>query len=124
MCHLRLCFPVDFLSGNLSVDVCGVLKSPTIIVFLAISPFMTVSVCFIYLGAPILRAYIYFFNLFIYYFWLCWVFVSVHGLSLVAASGGATLRRSVRASHCGGLSCCGARAVEHTGFSRCSTLAQ
>ena len=28
-------------------------------------------------------------NLFIYfYFWLCWVFVSVGGLSLVAASGG------------------------------------
>ena len=28
-------------------------------------------------------------NLFIYiYFWLCWVFVSVRGLSLVAASGG------------------------------------
>ena len=32
---------------------------------------------------------IYFFNLFIYsYFWLCWVFVSVRGLSLVVASGG------------------------------------
>ena len=26
--------------------------------------------------------------LFIIYFWLCWVFVSVRGLSLVAASGG------------------------------------
>ena len=33
-------------------------------------------------------------NLFIYlfiYFWLCWVFVSVWGLSLVAASGGHSL---------------------------------
>ena len=33
----------------------------------------------------------FFFNLFIYlfiYLWLCWVFVSVRGLSLVAASGG------------------------------------
>ena len=29
-----------------------------------------------------------FIYLFIYYFWLCWVFVSVQGLSLVAASGG------------------------------------
>ena len=36
------------------------------------------------------------FILFIY-FWLCWVFVAVRGLSLVAASG---------ASHCGGFSCC------------------
>ena len=29
----------------------------------------------------------FFFNLFIY-FWLCWVFISVRGLSLVVASGG------------------------------------
>ena len=28
------------------------------------------------------------FYLFIYYLWLCWVFVSVRGLSLVVASGG------------------------------------
>ena len=31
--------------------------------------------------------FFFFFNLFIY-FWLCWVFVSVRGLSLVVASGG------------------------------------
>ena len=30
---------------------------------------------------------LFFLNLFIY-FWLCWVFISVQGLSLVAASGG------------------------------------
>ena len=36
-------------------------------------------------------------NLFIY-FWLCWVFVSVRGLSLVAASGGRS------SSRCAGLS--------------------
>ena len=30
--------------------------------------------------------FFFFFNLFIY-FWLCWVFISVRGLSLVAASG-------------------------------------
>ena len=48
------------------------------------------------------------FKLFIYlfYFWLCWVFVSVRGLSLVVASGGA------RASHCRGLSCCRAQAPD------------
>ena len=42
--------------------------------------------------------YSYFFlNLFIY-FWLCWVFVSVRGLSLVVASGGHS------SSRCAGLS--------------------
>ena len=47
------------------------------------------------------------FNLFIYiYFWLCWVFVSVRGLSLVVASGG---HPSLR---CAGLSRCGAQAPD------------
>ena len=40
---------------------------------------------------------LFFFNLFIY-FWLCWVFVSVRGLSPVAASGG------LSSSRCAGLS--------------------
>ena len=48
-------------------------------------------------------------NLFIY-FWLCWVFVAVRGLSLVVASR-AALHCGARASHCGGLSCCRARAL-------------
>ena len=40
-----------------------------------------------------------FFNLFIYFIlWLCWVFVSVRGLSLVVASGGRS------SSRCAGLS--------------------
>ena len=41
--------------------------------------------------------FIYLFNYFIY-FWLCWVFVSVRGLSLVVASGGHS------SSWCAGLS--------------------
>ena len=32
-------------------------------------------------------SFFFFINLF-FYFWLCWVFVAAHGLSLVAASGG------------------------------------
>ena len=45
-------------------------------------------------------SFFFFFNfyLFICYFWLCWVFVSVRGLSLVAASG------SHSSSRCAGLS--------------------
>ena len=42
---------------DLSIDVSGMLKSPAIIVFLFISPFMSVSICFMDLGAPILGVY-------------------------------------------------------------------
>ena len=41
------------------------------------------------------------------YFWLCWVFVSVRGLSLVAASGGHS------SSRCAGLSLSRPLVVEH-----------
>ena len=50
------------------------------------------------------------------YFWLHWVFVAAHGLSLVA---GATLRCGVQASHCSGFSCCRAWALGLLGFSSC-----
>ena len=50
------------------------------------------------------------------YFWLCWVFVSVRGLSLVVASGGHSSSRcaglSLSPSHYRGLSCCGAQAPD------------
>ena len=49
-------------------------------------------------------------NLFIY-FWLHWVFVAARRLSLVAASGGATLRCGAWASYGGGFSCCRAQAL-------------
>ena len=38
------------------------------------------------------------------------MFVAAHGLSLARASG-ATLHCGVRASHCGGFSCCRVRAL-------------
>ena len=47
-----------FCPQELSIDVSGVFKSPTIIVFPSISPFMAVSICYMYLGTPILGAYI------------------------------------------------------------------
>ena len=58
----------------------------------------------------------YFFILFIYlfiYFWLCWVFVSVCGLSLVAASGGHS------SSQCAGVSLSRPLLLQSTG-SRCA----
>ena len=39
---------LTFCFDDLSIDVSGVLKSPTIIVLLSISPFMSVSVCLMY----------------------------------------------------------------------------
>ena len=48
-----------FCLDDLSIDVSGVLKSPTITVLLLISPFMSFSICFLYLGAPIFGRYIF-----------------------------------------------------------------
>ena len=42
----------------LSIDVSGVLKSPTITVLLSISPFIAVSSCLMYWGAQIGRAHV------------------------------------------------------------------
>ena len=55
------------------------------------------------------------FFIFIYlfiYLWLCWVFVSVRGLSLVAASGGHSFIAVCGAPDYRGLSCCGAQAPD------------
>ena len=43
-----------FCLGYLSIDVSGVVKSPTIIVLLLITSFMSVDSCFMYLGVPML----------------------------------------------------------------------
>ena len=49
-------------------------------------------------GFPLLISFFFFFLILFIYLWLCWVFVSVRGLSLVAASGGHS------SSRCAGLS--------------------
>ena len=48
MYHLRLVFPFKFCFDDLSIGVSGVLKSPTLIVLLSISPFMSVNVYLMY----------------------------------------------------------------------------
>ena len=53
-----MCFLI-FCLVDLSIGVSGVLKSPTIIVLLLISPFILVSICVTYCGAPLLGAYIF-----------------------------------------------------------------
>ena len=46
-----------------------------------------------------------------YCFWLRWVFVAARGLFSGCGEPGAALCCSAQASHCGGFSCCGARAL-------------
>ena len=55
----------------------------------------------------------FFFNLFYLFIWLCWVFISVRGLSLVAESGGHS------SSRCAGLSLSRPLLLGSTG-SRCA----
>ena len=51
-----------------------------------------------------------FFFFFSFYLWLCWVFVAVRGLSLVAVSGGCS-SLLCWASHCDGFSRCRVQAL-------------
>ena len=62
------------------------------------------------------------FSFFKIYFWLCWVFIAVHVLSLVVVSGGTLC--GARTSHCDGFSCCREQELGHVGFSSCSMSAQ
>ena len=68
--------------------------------------------------------FLFFFLILFIYFWLHWLFIAVHGLSLVAES------RSYSSLRCAGFSCCGARAlgmrssvVVARGLSSCGTRA-
>ena len=53
---------------------------------------------------------------FFFFFWLCWVFVSVRGLSLVVASGGHS------SSRCAGLSPSRPLSLRSTGSSRAGSV--
>ena len=63
------------------------------------------------------RFLFFFFNIYLFiYFWLCWVFVSLRGLSLVAASGGHS------SSRCAGLSLSQPLLLRSTGFRRTGSV--
>ena len=69
------------------------------------------------LGRFKLYYYFFFLNVFLFiYFWLCWVFVSVQGLSLVAASGGHS------SSRCAGLSLSRPLLLRSTGSRRAGSV--
>ena len=46
-----------FCLEDLSIGVSGVLKSPAMIVFTSISPFLSNNICCMYLGVPVFGAY-------------------------------------------------------------------
>ena len=92
----------------------------------------------LFLQSPMVFFFLFFFlNLFylFIYFWLCWVFVAVHGLSLVVASGGYSslhcagfslqwlLLLQSTGSSCMGFSSCGSWALECR-LSSCGARAQ
>ena len=70
-------------------------------------------ILFYFKGIPLFLLFIYLFI----YFWLCWVFVSVQGLSLVVASGGHS------SSQCAGLSLSRPLPLRSTGSRRTSSVA-
>ena len=51
------------------------------------------------------------------YLWLCWIFVAASELSLAVNEQSLLSSCDAWASHSDGFSCCGARALGHTGFS-------
>ena len=58
--HLKFVFLLlVFCLVDISIGVSGVLKFPTTIVLLLISPFILVSICLTYGSAPMLGAYIF-----------------------------------------------------------------
>ena len=102
---------------------------PTVIVFCGLGNERTqisvsgikrkvIAFCLFLLSPFILIEPFFFFNyyLFIIYFWLCWVFVSVRGLSLVAASGGHS------SSRCAGLSLSQPLLLRSTGSRRAGSV--
>ena len=61
--------------------------------------------------------FFFFLNIYLFiYFWLCWVFISVRGLSLVAASGGHS------SSRCAGLSLSWPLLLRSTGSRRAGSV--
>ena len=67
----------------------------------SLSKFIETEIISFFLSFKLFIIYLFF------YFWLCWVFVSVQGLSLVAASGGHS------SSRCAGLTVAASLVAEH-----------
>ena len=79
---------------------------------------MSTGLLFFFLNQNLRSSFCYLFIIYLFiYFWLCWVFVSVRGLSLVAASGGHSSWR------CAGLSLSRPLSLRSTGSRRAGSVA-
>ena len=56
-------------------------------------------------GPPGMSVFFFFISIYVFYFWLCWVFIAARRPSLFATSSGYS------SLHCGGFSCCRAQAL-------------
>ena len=85
-----------------------------------VSGFFHLAYCFqdssTLLHVSVLHSFLFFFLILFIYFWLCWVFFSVWGLSLVAASGGHSSLR------CAGLSLSRPLLLRSTGSRRAGSV--
>ena len=80
--------------------------------FMVSGPMFRFLFLFFFKGIPLFLLFVYLFI----YFWLCWVFVSVQVLSLVAASGGHS------SSRCAGLSLSRPLLLRSTGSRRAGSV--
>ena len=110
------CFHVLAIVNSAAMNI-GVHVSFRIMVFSGYMPRSSIDRSY---GSSIFSIFLlFFFNIYIYlfiYFWLCWVFVSVRGLSLVAASG------SHSSSRCAGLSLSWPLLLRSTGSRRAGSV--
>ena len=91
-----------FCLDDLSITVSGVFRFTTIITFLSVCPFLSLSSCFIYFGAPRLGTYILMCYIFLMYcplyhykmsiFVSCYIFILKSILSYVSMTTPAFLR--------------------------------
>ena len=83
----------------------------SIVLVISAVSLLILSGLFIHIECRVLKSSIILKNIYLLiYFWLCWVFVAAHGLSVVVVNGDYSSCRAW-ASHYSGSSCCRAQAL-------------
>ena len=85
MCHLKLVFLMIFWLDDMSIGVSRVLKFPIITVSLAVFSSMSVNICFVYLGSPMISIWVWPSLLSNYWFFSC--FWSMWDFSVAVKTG-------------------------------------
>ena len=112
MLHSKSFLLIYFMCSSVSVN-------PILLIYPSPLPFLVGNYCLfpmsvnLFLGLFVFFKLLLFFYIYLFYlsyFWLHWVFAAALGFSLLGVSRGHSCY-GVWASHCYGLSCCGARAL-------------